>query len=185
MVEVMVASMVFVAAGLGVYTIMIKAYQVVTLARYHDDARAVLQTFASQFVRLQSSDLVAGTPKNRILFTPVAAPTGHGLLWDSSMGAPDGNNVIMDSLSVEPGTAAAHTSDDGLVVTIGGSLAGIPATVTRYVQQVKEDGTTSSTELPATSAGQMFVATFTIKYSIPTLNSQRCEQSITVMRAAP
>jgi type II secretory pathway pseudopilin PulG len=188
LVEVMLAAMVFIVAGLGVFTIMIKAYQVVTLARYHDDARAVLQTFANQFLRLQTSDLGSSGSGvySRLMFSPVGSATGGGLLWDKTS-APSEANLTLNSLSNEKGgpTATAFNGET-LTVTIGGSQNGIPAQVTRFVQQLKNDGTPSSTAVAPEPAGQLLIGTFTIKYKIPTINSgQDIVQSITVLRASP
>ncbi len=200
LVEVMMATIVFVAAGLGIYTVLIHAYQVVALTRYHDDARAVLQTFASQFLHLQSSTLDGqGTPWSRVLFSPIGIPTGAGLLWDSTA-TPIGPNTNLDSLSNEPGTptSPAPNTSGNLIVIIGGQQNGIPAQVTRFVQQLKSDGTPSSTTLPPDSAGMLLIATFTINYGplqsdpanpmshyIYGSTVQQCTQSITVMRSAP
>jgi hypothetical protein len=193
----MLAAMIFVAAGLGVFTVLIKAYESVILARYHDDAEAVLQTFASQFLRLgTTSKDSSGNTWSRILFSPVGAPQGGGLLWDSTSTS-SGPNLILDQMSNESGGAAAvsHTDLRYLNVTIGGSQNGVPAYVTRFVQQVKDDGTPSSTALPAQPAGQLLVATFTINYGtmgsdpmnhfMPGATVSQCTQTVSVLRSAP
>src|SRR5882724_8286328 len=54
--EVMVAVTVFSLLTLGVYQILIKAYEIAAITRCRDDGRAVLTTFADQFMRLQTTD---------------------------------------------------------------------------------------------------------------------------------
>ena len=183
--EVMLASIVILAAGLGIYTILIRSYELVALTRYRDDARAVLQTYASQFERLQTTDHTGSY--DRFFFRTTDFATGAGLLWDSTIPA-GGSNLNLDSLCNEEGTPGNNprTPDSGLTVHIGGSLNGIDAIVTRSVVQIAGDGTVPSTPQQLSSAGEMLMGTFTITYSVYGFNGkQPVTQKISVLRAAP
>ncbi len=191
--EVMLASIVLVAAGLGIYVILMRAYELVALTRYRDDARAVLQTFASQFQRLQTSDLKSGTNYDRFFFKTTSFPTGAGLVWDSTI-PPGGANLNLDSLCTEPGfpgNSPITPENSPLTVHIGGSVNGIDAKVYRSVVQIGGDGSSPSNPLQLTSAGQMLLATFTIQYNVYGLfgtagtGQRQITQSLSVLRAAP
>jgi prepilin-type N-terminal cleavage/methylation domain-containing protein len=95
LVEVMVAVVVFCMMALGIYQVMLKAYEFNAVARCTDDGRAVLATFGDQFMRLQSSDYNAAWPDGhggtvaatytRWLFQPTSgAATGTGLTAQSA-----------------------------------------------------------------------------------------------------
>jgi Tfp pilus assembly protein PilV len=185
--EVMVAAVVIVATGVGIFTILVRSYELVAMTRYRDDARAVLQTFASQFQHLESADNISGTNYDRVLFTPTDTATGAGLLWDSTS-TPGGNNLNLDSFSKESSVppAVARTPDTGLKVKIGGSQNGIVATVTRKVVKIAVDGSSAADTLKDTSAGQLLLATFDITYTINGFNGPDLQhQSMVVLRAAP
>lgn len=68
--EVMMAAMVFAMASVGIYSMLFKAYQLAALSRYHDDARAVLQTFADQFERIAVSDIIYTDGSNNVVTFP-------------------------------------------------------------------------------------------------------------------
>jgi hypothetical protein len=187
----MMASVVLVAAGLGIYVILIRAYELVALTRYRDDARAVLQTFASQFQRLQTADVQNGTNYPRIFFQTTGVENGAGLRWDSTTPS-GGSNLNLDSLCTEPGFPGGNPAEIlALTVHIGGTTNGIDAYVTRSVVQIGSDGQGSSTPLELTSAGQMLLATFRIRYSVYGLfgtagtGQRQITQSLSVLRAAP
>jgi hypothetical protein len=160
----MIATAVFTMGILGVYMMMLKSYELVTLARHRDNGRALLLSFADQFLRLQTTDLVAGTGViTRQLFANAPAPTGSGLSWTDSAG-----NVVVGT-------------NTGLLVTLGESGSSqVSATVTRTVDFL--DSTTGDTAagVTTTAAGWMLQATFTIRYSI---RGRPQTQSLTVARS--
>ncbi|MGA3008080.1 MAG: prepilin-type N-terminal cleavage/methylation domain-containing protein, partial [Opitutaceae bacterium] len=53
--EVMVSAIVLAMTAAGLFSLLFQAYKLSALARYRDDARAVLQTFASQFQAMQAT----------------------------------------------------------------------------------------------------------------------------------
>jgi type II secretory pathway pseudopilin PulG len=188
LVEVMVTAGVLVMAALPILWILIDSYRLVTYTRYRDNARAVLQTYVDQFLRLQTSD-TQGSTMTRPYFTRVDPPgTGVGLLWDNN--ATPGLNLT--SLSNETGFQTPATSGTYLPVIIGGTQTtagglpanGIPAQITRVVQGVDANGNLVPVASPftAVSAGEMLLGTFTITY---TVNNQQITQSLSVLRAAP
>ncbi len=165
--EVMMSVTIFAMITLGVYQMLIKAYQMSALTRYRDDARGVILSFADQFMRLQTTTTHSGTAYTRYLFTVSSTPTGTGLQW--------GSLSDQDSLT-------ALTAVPSLAVTIGGGSIGIPASVTRTVVALNPSTGATSNTTTYTAAGYMLAGTFTITYSI---FGQTYNQSVSVVRAAP
>jgi prepilin-type N-terminal cleavage/methylation domain-containing protein len=178
LVEVMIATAVFTVGILGVYAMMIKSYQLVTMSRHRDNARAVLVSFADEFLRLQVSD--SGT--TRSLFVP-SSETITGLKWTD----PDGTVVNGDTYSAP----TPPNPYPGLPVWLGstgtaGQGSPIRAYVTREVRLLDAAGLPLDTSINDPSAvmvaaGYMLQATFVIRY---TYNSQAQEQRLTVARSA-
>ena len=164
LVEAMIATLVFAMGILGVYAMMIKSYELVALARHRDNGRAVLMSFADQFLRLQTTDLVPGSGiVTRGLFAPTSTPTGVGLDWTDCTGA----RVI--------GTSS------GLTVALGDNGSSqVPATVTRSVTNLNVPSGNPVASVTATAAGWMLQATFTINY---TVKGRPQTQSLTVARS--
>jgi len=165
LVEVMIATFVFTMGILGVYAMMLKSYELVTLARHRDNARAFLLSFSDEFLRLQTTDQVSGSTITRRLFcTPQMGGTGgDGLHWTDTTG----------------GTV---TSDYGpsLAVTLGeASSSQVSAQVTRVINYLDSTGTVSTANV-ATAAGWMLQGTFTITYSV---NGKPYTQSLIVARS--
>jgi prepilin-type N-terminal cleavage/methylation domain-containing protein len=163
LVETMIATLVFSMGILGVYAMMLKSYELVTLSRHRDNGRALLLSFADQFLRLQTTDLIAGAVVTRDLFATTGSPTGVGLNWTDTTG------------TQTLGTAS------GLAVQLGeAGSSRVPATVVRSVTNL--DSTTGNPVggATATAAGWMLQATFTINYSI---RGRPQTQSLTVARS--
>jgi hypothetical protein len=168
--ETMIATLVFSMGILGVYAMMLKSYELVTLARHRDNARALLVSFGDQFLRLQTTD--AGTngsnnPRPLFILTNLTGPTGTGLSWTDV----NGNAGFID------------TTNGLLQVALGDSTGGssqVTAHVSRAVNYV--DSTTGNVvaSQPATAAGWMLQGTFTITYPI---RGRIQTQSLTVARA--
>jgi prepilin-type N-terminal cleavage/methylation domain-containing protein len=188
--EVMIAAGIFVMAAFGLYTILIKAYELNTIARYHDDARAVLQTYADQFQRLQTAveDPVSHSVYTRELFVPTD-PTGKGLQYwySSSTGA----------LSVEASNATSFANNGSVQVTLGGSTNSVLATVTRQVQSIDPGSHAAGTHLsghpnggenfslgtdPLYAAGKLLLGTFSITYQV---SGRTVVQNLSILRADP
>ena len=191
LVEVMLAAIVFTMAGLGSYWLLIKSYQLVAFARYRDEARAVLQTFAEQFQRLQTSNMVGSVTYTRWLFNP-SGYTGYGLLWDNT--ATPG--VSLNSISVETIDASSATPPTGLVLMIGGAQNGIRAIVTHEVAYVDpSNGATTASAPEQANEGELLVGTFKINFGtlgddltgryVPGATVTDCTQTLSVLRAAP
>ena len=167
----MMASGIFVMATLGIYTMLIKSYQMAALSRCRDDARAVIRTYADQFERLQTTEqvpAVTGPSYTRWLFYPEGSPSGRGLVWGSLSNA----NVYSSPLP----TVAS------LAVALGESNHPVPATVTRDVTYVDASTGAVSSVQHVQAAGYLMRGTFTINF---TLNSKNYTQSLTVVRAVP
>lgn len=164
LVETMIATMVFTMGILGVYAMMLKSYELVTLSRHRDNGRALLLSFADQFLRLQTTDAdpFTGLPAPRTFFIP-SGPTGSGMSWTDTSG--------------HAGTVDAQ----GLHVLLGeAGSSQIPATITRSVSFL--DSTTGATtgSVTAAAAGWLLQGTFTVTYDI---NGRHQTQSLTVARS--
>ena len=170
--EVIVAMGVFLMVTLGIYTMLFQSYEMVRTVRYRDAARAVLESFGDQFLRLQTTDLDNGIVVIRPLFQVRAVDDlGTGLKWYD----PANNYAAVD------GTAS------GLTITLGKlggsaliSASPITATVTESVTDLNDtDGTPRTTSI-YTAAGRMLQGTFTISY---TLGNRVRTQTVTVARS--
>ena len=165
LVETMIATMVFTMGILGVYGMMLKSYELVTLSRHRDNGRALLLSFADQFLRLQTTDLIAGSVVTRTLFadTNVSGPTGTGLSWTDTAG-----NTV-------------NGGSSGLPVQLGEtSSSRVPAVVMRTVSNLDSATGNTVSGATATAAGWMLQATFTITYSV---KGRPQTQSLTVARS--
>lgn len=163
LVEVMIATTVFTMGILGVYAMMLKSYELVTLARHRDNGRALLLSFADQFLRLQTTDQISGAIVTRNLFVANTVPDGGGLNWTDTSG--------------HVGTVDSQ----GLHVLLGDSGSSqVPATITRLVSNIDSATGNQVAGATATAAGWMLQATFTISYSI---KGRPQSQSIVVARS--
>jgi prepilin-type N-terminal cleavage/methylation domain-containing protein len=162
LVEVMMATVIFTMGILGVYAMMIKSYELVTLARHRDNARAFLLSFSDQFLRLQTTDLIGGIPVLRPLFA-TDGTGGDGLTWTNPAGV-QFNGSTLPSLGIMLGEAGSSQ---------------IPATVSRTVTYVDSAGIPTGTHT-ASAAGWILQGTFTITYSV---NGRPQTQSLTVARS--
>ena len=161
----MIATMVFTMGILGVYAMMIKSYQLVTLARHRDNARAFLVSFSDQFLRLQTTDMISGVAVLRPLFD-TSGTGGDGLTWTD----PAGNTINGN-----------HQAN--LQVILGDSNSSqVTATVTRQVTFLDSTGTPAVGNV-VVAAGWILQGTFTIQYQPQGQNLQT--QSITVARTVP
>ncbi len=161
------AATIFTLVVLGVYSCLIKAYQLEALSRCRDDARAVLRTYADQFERLQTTELVGASTYNRWLFNPTSGPSGRGMVWGS----------LSDS-----NTSVAAADVPYLTVTLGSPDSGVTAQVTRDVSYVNSSTGATSSSRTIEASGYMLKGVFAISYS---LAGHTYSQSITVLRAAP
>ena len=170
--EVMMAVIVFTMGILGVYTMMIKSYEMVTLSRHRDNGRAVLLTYVDQFLRLQIAD--AGVMRG--IFVP-QPPTPHGLKWTDSYG-----NLTNGDLEMVHPYMSIMLGDSG---DPADALLGsrISARVWREVTLIDPaNGASMPGQAPTmTAAGYMLQGTFTIAYEI---SGRTQTQSITVLRSA-
>ncbi len=167
----MVSTVIFTLCMLGVYTIEVRSYQISAITRYRDNARAILQSYADQFERLQTTDSIG---YRLWLFNATSGSyTGGGLLWNDNTNTPQ--------LSNESTNAAAATASTGLTITLGSSGSSIPATITRLVEQISPT-TGLANSAPYTAAGYMLRATFFISFKV---SGKTYTQSLTVLRAVP
>ena len=166
LVEAMMATMIFTLGMLGVYMMLVKSYEMVTLCRHRDNARAVLLSYADQFQRLKTTDA-----SNNLLFffRTDPSPTSFGLSWT------DAANVTVSNLT-------DTTDRAGLPITLGDTASsGTPARVFRSVMPINmADGTTLSGSPSYTAAGYMMQGTFTVTYQV---KGRTLSQSITVARS--
>jgi len=166
LVETMIATMVFTMGILGVYAMMIKSYQLVTLARHRDNARAFLVSFSDQFLRLQTTDMISGSPVLRPLFD-TGGSGGDGLTWTDPAGNVYGGGVHPANLQVPLGDAQSSR---------------VMATITRQVTYLDTTGTPAGGNV-VTAAGWILQGTFTITYQPQGQPIQ--SQSIIVARTVP
>jgi len=173
----MFAVLIFALVMMGVYSLMIEAYKLSSMARYRDNARSVLRSFADQFQRrgmVMTTKNSSGTYDERSLYqvTNYQGPnlaTGYGLTWTTG-----GTTYTVSNPSDINGLSFPMGSENGVPIT---------ATVKRQVWNVDDGitkdtsvtptawsdswlGQTKTTETVYTAAGYLRIATFTITYSV-------------------
>ncbi|MCX6939023.1 MAG: prepilin-type N-terminal cleavage/methylation domain-containing protein [Verrucomicrobia bacterium] len=162
--EAMIATSVFALCTLGIYQCIIMSYKMTSVARYSDNARAVIRSFADQFQRLSIRDESNAT---LWLFYPTAGETGRGLVWGSL------SNVA---------ESTALTDTPYITVPIGPAGHTLDARVSRELQYVDTTTGASSATPASDAAGFMLQATFRIRY---TLNQHTYTHTLTAMRVGP
>jgi prepilin-type N-terminal cleavage/methylation domain-containing protein len=173
--EVLVSMYLFTMVALGVYSVLVKSYELVAMARNRDNARAVLQSFGDQFLRLQVND-ASQQPTALFRVTDITYPngTGSGLTWIKTDGTPI-TGTDTDGLQVNLGTppkTSQIVSNKNITATVReivrelDPMTGVPATPPATV--------------PFTAAGKMLQAQFTITYKV---GSIPCTQTLTVARS--
>jgi type II secretory pathway pseudopilin PulG len=169
LVEVMVATTLLTMVGLGILSVLVGAYRVAAKARYRDQARYVIKSFADQFLTQQPADLSGNTYTLFQVTTDSSgnsAPLGTGITWTDSDGT------------------VCQPSSDGLYLPVQlASNTGnpIPAKVTRKVSYVAGDGSATLIYSPQ-PAGNLLEGDFTITY--PYLG-QTISETISATRAFP
>lgn len=157
LVEVMVGTVLFLIAALGIFSGLIYAYRLAAETRYRDNARFILKSLGDEFLVQKSED---ETGDIKTMFVPTESATGLGLLWQGTEG-----------------------EEAGLTVTLGANT-GAPiadALVTREVTYLELDGMPSLT--PASSTGGIIVrGNFRIAYSYANRNYS---QQLSVVRRIP
>jgi len=157
LVEVMVGTVLFLIAALGIFSGLIYAYRLAAETRYRDNARYILKSLGDEFLVQRSEDDLGGI---KIMFAPTESATGLGLLWQGNEG-----------------------EESGLTVTLG-TNTGAPianALVTREVTYLELDGMPSMA--PASSTGGILVrGNFQIAYSYANRNYS---QQLSVVRRIP
>lgn len=157
--EVMMATVVFTMGILGVYAMMIKSYELVTLSRHRDNARALLISYSDQFLRLSTTE---DDLSLRALFSTTGTG-GDGLTWTDSRGA------------AYDGTGLAY-----MEVPLGQTESSqVLARISREVTYLDSTGTPTNAH-PIIAAGWILQGTFSIQYDIAG-RTQR--QSLTVARS--
>jgi type II secretory pathway pseudopilin PulG len=176
LVEVMVATTLLTMVGLGILSVLVGAYRVAAKARYRDQARYVIKSFADQFLTQQPADLSGNTYTLFQVTTDSngnSAPVGTGITWTNSDGTL--GTVSSDGMSFYVQLA----SNNGIVSANG--LSGITGTVTRKVSYVAADGSATLIYSPQ-PAGNLLEGDFTITY--PYLG-QTISETISATRAFP
>ena len=186
LVEVMIATMVFCMGILGVYAMMIKSYELVTLSRHRDNARAYLQSFSDQFLRLQTNDknpIPGAPPITRPLFNPSGVGSA-GLVWTDAAGVPhvpcfDSDPTAANYLQPDPTASSLRVllGDTATGANVGNTVV---AHISRQVSYLDANGQTVG-GYPPNAAGFMMQAIFTITYSV---SGKPQQQQMIVARSA-
>jgi prepilin-type N-terminal cleavage/methylation domain-containing protein len=181
--EVLVSMFLFFIVSLGVYSALVKSYQLLAMARNRDYARAVLESFSDQFLRLGTT-YVDGSGVTQTL--PLFQVT------DTST-YPSGTGSTLNWTYPGDGVTVSGTDPGGLQVILG-SLASsgahngqVTATVTEIVSNllapVPPNGAMpTQAAVTPTAAGQMLQAQFTITYTVGNIP---CSYTLVVARCVP
>lgn len=159
LVEVMIGTVIFVIAMMGMLGTTLLAYRYTLMSRYQERAANALISIADQFQNSpytdQSSPSLA--PKKLFEDTTASGPTGLGMAWDSDK-----------QFFVYPGTAITDTIVQGTATDLTIPLKTVSDTdnlivghITREVQPFADPYAASAT----TTTSSMWLGTFTITYS--------------------
>lgn len=157
LVEVMVGTVLFLIAALGIFSGLIYAYRLAAETRYRDHARFILKSLSDEFLVQKSED---ETGELKTMFVPTENATGLGLLWQGTEGQAAGLTVTLGS------TTGSPISD---------------ALVTREVTYLELDGT-PSTSPPSSTGGVLVRGNFRIAYSY---SNRNYSQQLSVVRRIP
>lgn len=148
LVEVMVSVVVLVTVLLGVLSAVVQTYRTNEVVRRRDQVRAILQSYANDFM----SDAVrdASTKSVKTFFQMSIAPTGTGLTWTDSSG------------TITTGTT------DNLKINLGG-LNAPEVVITRWVRGIDETNTKGTPDLSIaekSAAGREIVGEFKATFKV-------------------
>jgi len=175
LVEVMIAAAVLVIALLGFLGATVRSYYLTAEVRHHDQARALLQSFADEFMR---RPVTTGISPN-VTIVPFfqdtnSLRTGLYLNWNGISGTETGLIIPLGGGIPNP--------DDPTYAGIVAEKKPIFVTVTRLVQHIQpSDGTTVATPV-ITAAGRMISAEFQVTYKA---NGRQQVESLTILRTNP
>jgi prepilin-type N-terminal cleavage/methylation domain-containing protein len=171
LIEVMTAMAVFVMVTLGIYQMLFQSYQMVRTVRYRDAARAVLESFGDQFLRLETTDVIGGVITIRPLFLVRAGGDMTGIKWDDPAHSYAEIDGTTSGLTVYLGQVSGSTFI---------SASPIQANVTQAVTDLNDTTGVPTSTVVYTAAGRMLQSTFTITY---TLGNRIITQTLTVARS--
>ncbi len=148
--EVMIATVVFVMIAIGTSTAIIQAYRLSIQVRYQDMAMNGLKAMADQFQHSVIYDTSKTSGVRKDLLATATTPTGVGLAWSKALNTYASSNAadVTADATVIPASAQAFYHGDatnGLVVYFGADSAtgstGTPVTFKRQVTVLAtEDG---------------------------------------------
>lgn len=169
--EVMVATVLLTLIILGILQCLIGAYRVAAKARYRDQARYVIKSFADQFLTQDTADSSGNTLtmfKTTVDSNGNLTPLGTGLSWINADGS----------------TPPVPTGTQPLYVQLGDTAgATITATVTRQVSYIYPSTGQTTLITQSEPAGYLLEGDFTIGYSY--LGQVMPSQTIVAVRAVP
>jgi Tfp pilus assembly protein PilV len=175
LVEVMVATTLLTMVILGILQVLIGAYRVAAKARYRDQARYVIKSFADQFLTQDTADSSGNTLtmfKTTVDINGNGSPLGTGLSWTNADGttcSPSDNTAYAAYLPVKLGD------------TVGAQA--IVAKVTRQVSYIYPNTGQTTLVTQSEPAGYLLEGDFSISYSY--LGQQMPTQTIVAVRAVP
>ena len=170
MVEIMVSALIVSLVTIGTLTLMATSYEYAEATRRADNARNILQTYADQFLRLETTKLESdNVTYTRWLFNVTPGPTCIGL-----------NKDTLSDVS----TKFAASTDD-LIINLGGDGGnGKPARITRDVRYIQSTSGVVINSRNTVAAGYLLQATFNAEFPFPATRKTK-NVSIIVLRAVP
>ena len=172
LIEVMAAMAVFVMVTLGIYQMLFQSYQMVRTVRYRDAARAVLESFGDQFLRLETTDDISGVITIRHLFdTARNGSDMTGVIWNDPAHSYAEIDGTTSGLTVYLGQVSGST-----FISANPIQANLTETVTNLNDTTGDPQSTAT----YTAAGRMLQGTFTITY---TLGNRTFTQTLIVARS--
>ena len=175
LVEVMVAAVILVMTSAGIFSLLFKAYELSALARYRDDARAVLQTYAAQFEQMNPN---YSSSTNTYTLGGTTMP-GNGLqYWDNS------SDLALSSLVYTPSSSPITVTNTNPLYLGGNSISTALensklATVSYIVTPITQDANHTPLTFSTSNHQTLLQANFKIVYQV---YGRSITQSLTVTR---
>lgn len=178
LVEVMVASVMFVMVTVGLMVSILESYRLVTKAKCSNEARYALRSIADQFLQAKFNLVSVSTTKNPsgVTLFSLTDHTGLGMAWRKDVNS--FSFLRSGDTEAERANTYIEGGANGLVVPLSATgTSGLTMTLTRRVTNITPSLASGSS---TTAAGSVYQGEFTATF---TIGGKTYSETITALRA--